>query len=272
MANVYSEHESRGTMRPLAIQTQRVSVELASRPVLRNVSIEIESGKWTNIVGPNGAGKSTLLKAIAGLIPFKGEVLYPTLKAIDPSLKDKARHISWLGQNQMGADDLSVYDVAMLGRIPHQSWLGSAGGEDHAAVESALKLTQAWDWKDRSLKDLSGGERQRALLARALAVKADILLMDEPLANLDPPHQVDWLEIVKSLIDQRKTVVSVLHEISIALRSDELIVMNCGQIEFQGSCTAPQTHKAVELVFENKIQIARVNEQWISLPRMISEI
>ena len=259
-------------MSSLAIQTQSISVQFGFRPVLSNISINIECGKWTNIVGPNGAGKSTLLKAMAGLIPIKGKVFYPTIKAVSPTLKDKARHISWLGQNQMGADDLSVYDVAMLGRIPHQGWLGSAGEEDRSAVESALKVTRAWHWRDRYLKDLSGGERQRALLARALAVKADILLMDEPLSNLDPPHQVDWLEIVKSLIEQQKTVVSVLHEISMALRSDELIVMNCGQIEHQGSCAAPQTHQAVERVFENKIQITRVNEQWISLPRMFSDI
>jgi len=134
--------------------------------------------------------------------------------------KQRAQQLSWLGQNEASADDLTAYDVAMLGRLPHQPWLAPASAADHAAVEKALRSTHAWDWRGRALGQLSGGERQRVLLARALAVEAEVLLMDEPLANLDPPHQADWLCVVRSLIEQGCTVVSVLHELSMALQAD----------------------------------------------------
>ena len=254
-----------------AIRIKNVNATLGSRSVLQDVNLDIKSGQWTNIIGPNGAGKSTLLKVLAGLIAFKGEVVFPTLKDSESQGKNKARHIAWLGQNQIGADDLSVYDVAMLGRIPHQGWLYAPSTQDTSAVENALKKTQAWEWRMRSLGELSGGERQRALLARAIAVEADILLMDEPLANLDPPHQADWLAIVKSLISEGKTVISVLHEVSMALIGDEIILLNCGQIKHQGLSTDLSTHRAIEQVFEHRIQIERIKNRWVSLPHMISD-
>lgn len=254
-----------------AIRIKNVNATLGSRSVLQDVNLDIKSGQWTNIIGPNGAGKSTLLKVLAGLIAFKGEVVFPTLKDSESQGKNKARHIAWLGQNQIGADDLSVYDVAMLGRIPHQGWLNAPSTQDTYAVENALKKTQAWEWRMRSLGELSGGERQRALLARAIAVEADILVMDEPLANLDPPHQADWLAIVKSLISEGKTVISVLHEVSMALIGDEIILLNCGQIKHQGLSTDLSTHRAIEQVFEHRIQIERIKNRWVSLPHMISD-
>ena len=271
MAHVLAQHESRNVMKSTAIQIRGVNAHLGSAHILRDINIDLKYGHWINIIGPNGAGKSTLLKVLAGLTHYSGEVRFSHLSESIPNPKVKARHLAWLGQSQMGADDLSVYDVAMLGRLPHQGWLSTPSTEDRAAVEQALRQTQAWEWRERSLRELSGGERQRALLARALAVKAEIYLMDEPLANLDPPHQVDWLEIVKSLISEQKTVISVLHEISMALLGDEMIVMNCGQIMHQGISSDKVTHRAIESVFENRIQIMRINEQWISLPRMISD-
>ena len=254
-----------------AIRLKHVNATLGSRPVLQDINLEFKSGQWTNIIGPNGAGKSTLLKVLAGLIAFKGEVAFPTLKDFESKGKNKARHIAWLGQNEIGADDLSVYDVAMLGRIPHQGWINAPSAHDTYAVEKALKKTQAWDWRMRSLAELSGGERQRALLARAIAVEADILLMDEPLANLDPPHQADWLDIVKSLISEGKTVISVLHEVSMALMGDEIILLNCGQIAHQGHSSDAKTHRAIEQVFEHRIQIERIKDRLVSLPNLNSD-
>ena len=96
--------------------------------------------------------------------------------------------------------------------------------------------------------------------------------MDEPLANLDPPHQVDLLDTVMTLISEQKTVISVLHEVSIALLGDDAIILNCGQIQHQGSCSDVKTHKSIEQVFENRIRIDRIQDRWISLPRMISDI
>ncbi len=255
-----------------ALCAEAIDVQLghgpARAPVLHGVSLNIPAGRWTSIVGPNGAGKSTLLKCLAGLLPHQGRVALLGQPLPDLPQRARARQLAWLGQNESSADDLTSYDVAMLGRLPHQPWLAPPSAADHAAVEQALRATQAWDWRHRPLGQLSGGERQRVLLARALAVQAQVLLMDEPLANLDPPHQVDWLLLVRELVRQGRTVVSVLHEISLALQADELVVMARGRVAHHGACDDVATHRALETVFEQRIRIARLDEQWISLPRI----
>jgi iron complex transport system ATP-binding protein len=114
---------------------------------------------------------------------------------------------------------------------------------------------------------LSGGERQRVLLARALAVQARVLLMDEPLANLDPPHQADWLAVVQTLVAQGSTVVSVLHEISMALHAQQVVVMAQGRLTHQGASGEAATHEALINVFDRRIAIHALEGQWVALPR-----
>ena len=252
----------------VAIDAIKVSAKLGNTEVLHGISLTLPRARWTSIVGPNGAGKSTLLKALAGLLPHSGEVALLGQPMAAMRGRERAKQLSWLGQNESSADDLTAYDVAMLGRLPHQPWLAPPSAADHAAVERALRQTQAWDWRGRPLGQLSGGERQRVLLARALAVEAEVLLMDEPLANLDPPHQTDWLLMVRNLVASGKTVVSVLHEISFALQADELVVMNHGRVTHQGACHDPATHRALEQVFDQRIAIHPLAGQWIALPKI----
>lgn len=253
----------------VAIGASGISASLGSgvakATVLHGINLALPAGRWTSIVGPNGAGKSTLLKVLAGLLPHSGEVqlLGQPLHSLPGRLR--AQQLAWLGQNESSGDDLTVLDVALLGRLPHQPWLGSPSAADFLAVEQALKATQAWDWRCRALGQLSGGERQRVLLARALAVQAQVLLMDEPLSNLDPPHQADWLDVVRALVAQGTTVVSVLHEISMALQADEMVVMAQGRITHQGACTDVATHRALTQVFDERIAIHAVQGQWVAL-------
>ncbi|MES2189883.1 MAG: ABC transporter ATP-binding protein [Pseudomonadota bacterium] len=252
---------------PVAIAVLNISASLGSVEVLHDISVSLQAGRWSSIVGPNGAGKSTLLKVMAGLISHTGEVflLGQPMVSIEPKLR--ARQLSWLGQNEASADDLTAYDVTMLGRLPHRPWLAPPSAEDHAAVEKALRTTHAWAWRERSLGQLSGGERQRVLLARALAVDAQVLLMDEPLANLDPPHQTDWLFTVRGLVAAGRTVVSVLHEISFALHADEMVVMAGGRVMHHGACGDAMTHQALEDVFDHRIAIHPFAGQWVALPK-----
>lgn len=258
-------------MHSIAISAHSIRASLgngpAKREVLHGVSLDIAAGQWTSIVGPNGAGKSTLLQCLAGVLPHSGSVqlLGHDLHAIPA--RERARTLAWLGQNGLAADDLTVWDVAMLGRLPHQPWLAAPSAADHAAVEQALRATQAWDWRCRTLGQLSGGERQRVLLARALAVQAQVLLMDEPLANLDPPHQSDWLAVVRGLVAQGVTVVSVLHEIGMALHADRVAVMAQGQLVHHGASGDAATHEALVRVFDGRIAIHALEGQWVALPR-----
>ena len=252
----------------IAIEAINMSARLQNTPVLHDISVQFEAGRWTGIVGPNGAGKSTLLKVLAGVLPHEGRVhlFGEVMSHFAP--RERAKKLAWLGQNEASADDLTVFDVTMLGRLPHQAWLAAPNQADLAAVEQALRSTQAWEWRGRALGQLSGGERQRVLLARALAVQADVLLMDEPLANLDPPHQTDWLLLVRSLVASGKTVVSVLHEISFALQADQMVIMAQGRITYQGACDDNATHRALEDVFDHRIAIHPLAGQWVALPKV----
>ncbi|MDO8450566.1 MAG: ABC transporter ATP-binding protein [Rhodoferax sp.] len=255
-------------MHSIAINAHSITASLGNVPVLHGIDLALPAGRWTSIVGPNGAGKSTLLKVLAGLLPHTGQVTLLGQPLATMPGRLRAQQLAWLGQNEATGDDLTVWDVAMLGRLPHQAWLAPPSAADHVAVEQALRATQAWDWRARSLGQLSGGERQRALLARALAVQAQVLLMDEPLANLDPPHQADWLAVVHGLIQQGRTVVSVLHEISMALHAQEMVILRQGRVSHQGPCADTATHRALEDVFEGRIAIHALGDQWVALPKL----
>ena len=250
-----------------ALQTRHLNVALGGRQVLHGIDLDVSAGRWTCVVGPNGAGKSTLLKALAGLLPCQGEVHWQGVRLEDIARRDRARQLSWMGQGEAASLDLRVFDVVMLGRLPWQDWFALPSAQDHAMVEAALKATQAWAWRERSLGELSGGERQRVLLARAMAGNAPTMLMDEPLANLDAPHQVDWLEQVQCLKAQGTTVVSVLHEIGMALHADDVVVMDKGAVVHHGPCQQEATRAAIESVFEQRIRILPVQGQWVVLPR-----
>ena len=249
-----------------ALRATGVHAALGGVEILRGLDLSLPAGRWTCVVGPNGAGKSTLLKVLGGLLPYTGAVHLLGTPLPNLSGRQRARQLAWLGQSEGSAEDLSAWDVVMLGRLPHQTWLAAPSAADHAAVEQALRTTQAWDWRERPLGQLSGGERQRVLLARALAVQAPVLLMDEPLANLDPPHQADWLRMVREQIAEGRTVVSVLHEISLALQADDLVILSQGRVAWQGASADGATHRALEQVFQHRIAIHPLAGNWVALP------
>ena len=251
-----------------AFQLSGLRATLGARQVLHGIDLTLPAGRWTAIVGPNGAGKSTLLKAMAGLQPLRAgqvQLLGQSLGQLPP--RERARQMAWLGQNEAASDDLTVWDVALLGRLPHRGWLAPPSAADHAAVRAALEATHAWAWRDRPLGALSGGERQRVLLARALAVQASVLLMDEPLANLDPPHQADWLRLMQRCVDEGGTVVSVLHEVSMALHAHDVVVMAQGRVLHHGAADEDATHRAIEAVFDHRLTIRPLDGQWVALPQ-----
>ena len=250
------------------LEARGLDVRLGGTPVLHGIDLAFAPGCWTSIVGPNGAGKSTLLRALAGLLPHQGEVRLGGRPLAQWPARERARMLAWLAQggaSDAAADDLASHDVVMLGRLPHQRWLAAPSADDHAAVEAAMRRTQCWDWRGRPLGQLSGGERQRVLLARALAVQAQVLLMDEPLANLDPPHQADCLATARALAGAGHAVVSVLHELHAALSADRVAVMADGRLLHHGPSGDPATHRALEAVFDHRVRVHAVDGQWVAL-------
>ncbi len=236
-----------------------------AEPVLRHVDLRIGAG-WTAIVGPNGAGKSTLLRGLAGLLaPRAGRITLDGHDLATLAPRERARRIAWLAQQAEAGGDLTVRDVVMLGRLPQQGLFGAASAQDHAVVAQAMRETECADWADRRLADLSGGERQRALLARALAVQAPVLLLDEPTTHLDAPHQVALVRLMRAL-GASCTVVSVLHDLGLALAADRLVVLAQGQVRAVGPSDDPAVHAALREVFGGAIRIERLGDEWLALP------
>ena len=251
-----------------ALAANGLRVALAGREVLHGLDVSLPAGRWIAVVGPNGAGKSTLLKALAGLLPHTGQVQLAGRPLAQWGRRERARQLAWLGQGQEAPSELSVRDVVMLGRLPHQGWQAQASHQDLAAVSQALQATDTASLAERALGTLSGGERQRVLLARALAVQAQVLLMDEPLLNLDAPHQALWWQAVRQQLALGVTVVSVLHEVSMALQADELLVMREGRLVHQGPPALTATREAVQAVFDRHLLIQELQGQWVALPRL----
>jgi iron complex transport system ATP-binding protein len=251
-----------------ALQTRALRLKLGGREVLHGLDLAVAAGRWSCIVGPNGAGKSSLLQALAGLLPYTGEVLLQGRPLAHWGRSERARQVAWLGQSQEAAEDLLARDLVMLGRLPHQDWQARATAQDEAAVQEALQATDTLACQDRAVGTLSGGERQRVLLARALSVQAPVLLMDEPLAHLDAPHQARWWRTVRALVDQGRTVVSVLHDMSLALQADELLVLRSGRLVHQGPPSDAATREAVHAVFEQSLAIHALQGQWVAVPRL----
>jgi iron complex transport system ATP-binding protein len=250
------------------MKIQDLSVYRGPCEVLRNLTVDIPKGKWTSIIGPNGAGKSSMLQGIANILRITGEISIDGLDIHHLSSKQRARSIAWLSQNNDASEEfseLTVYDTVMLGRLPHQGWLHLPSNHDHQVVQQVLLKTHTQSIATRFLHELSGGEKQRVLLARLLAVEADILLMDEPLANLDPPHQADWLIWQRELLSQGKTLVTVLHEIQYALRADHIVMIKQGKLHFEGSSNDPATHQALIALFEGRIRLEKLGDEWVSL-------
>ena len=249
-----------------ALQAQIQRVRIDGRDLISDIALHIPQGRWTAIVGPNGAGKSTLLRAVAGLQRCDGAVQLAGKPLAEWPSRERALHLAWMGQQETGADDLMALDVVMLGRLPHRPWLAPPTAADHAAVHAAMQSTQSWAWRERRLGSLSGGERQRVLLARALAVEAPLTLMDEPLAHLDPPHQAEWMALVRTRVAAGHSVVSVLHELHLALQADHLVLMADGRIVHTGAPADAATHDALRRVFGPSLHIAQIEGRWVALP------
>lgn len=255
-------------MKKIALRAVNMPATIGNRLILSDVNVSLPAGRWISIVGPNGAGKSTLLKALAGLLPVQGEVLLfeKDLHQLKPS--ERARQLAWLAQDETGALDMRVQDVVMLGRLPMQGLMGGITAQDRAACESAMQQTQTTEFSERLLGELSAGQQQRVRLARALATQAKVLLLDEPLANLDPPHQIDWLHAIRAQVARGTTVISVLHELPLALLADDMLILREGRVAHYGACSEAATHRAMEAVFDQRIRVVQIDMFWTVLPKI----
>jgi iron complex transport system ATP-binding protein len=221
----------------MRIEAKSIAVELGGKPILRGIDIAVEPGEMLGLIGPNGAGKTTLLRVLADLLePVAGEVVYDGKPAKALGRKELARRIAFLAQGGAVHWQMRAAAVVALGRLPHRKPFADPGEADRAAIERAMAAADATPFRDRTLDSLSGGERMRVLLARALAVEAQILLADEPLAGLDPLHQLEAMALLRRTARAGAGVVVVLHDLTLAGRfCDRLVLLDHGRVLADGS-------------------------------------
>ncbi len=226
--------------------------------VVTKINLNLQAGEWLSILGANGSGKSTLLKLLCRVIkPLQGKVLLDgkAIHQLPPHVV--ARKIAVLPQQQTIPNGLTVEQLVSLGRTPYQPWYQwDLNAKDRVFVDDALKQTQLDSLRQRPVTQLSGGERQRAFLALALAQDPEILLLDEPTTYLDINYQLQLLELLKQLNLKGLTVVTVLHEINLAIRySDRLALMKKGRLLTIGETTEVITTENLAQVFGVEVAI-----------------
>jgi iron complex transport system ATP-binding protein len=235
------------------------------------VSLSLHAGQWAAIVGPNGAGKSTLLRLLTGLtVPDAGQVLWQGRSLARLPAPERARGLAWLSQQGEADGELAVRDVVRLGRLPRHGLFGSPDATDEAAVDRALAETETAPLTARRLSQLSGGERQRVLLARALATEAPVLLLDEPTTHLDPPHQRTLLRGLATRARGGSAVAAVLHDLTLALAADRVLVMAQGRLVADGPPADAALRAALVQVFDHAFSIEAVQTsaglRWVAVP------
>lgn len=226
--------------------------------ILKNITVNIQKNKFTCIIGPNGSGKSTFLKNILKILePKRDKVFVFDKDIISYKYKDLSKKIASVPQNTLVDFNFSVMDIVLMGRSPHLNRFESESEKDLKISQKAMKMTDTWDLRDRSINTLSGGERQRVIIARALAQQSDILVLDEPISNLDIHHQINLLNITKKLsINENITVVAVLHDLNFAIQySDYLVLMDEGKIVDEGLPQQVITQSNIKSVYGIDIHI-----------------
>jgi iron complex transport system ATP-binding protein len=239
------------------VRARDVAVELGGAPVLTGVSLDVPAGTWLTVVGPNGAGKSTLLRALAGLVPATGVVELGGVPGRALRRREWARRVAFVPQDPVVPPGMSVAAYALLGRTPHLGPLGREGAGDLAVVARTLEQLDLTSFADRPLETLSGGERQRAMVARALAQEAPVLMLDEPTTALDVGHQQDVLELVDRLRrDHGLTVVTTMHDLTLAGQyADTLLLLDRGEVVVSGAPEAVLTQENLARFYGARVRV-----------------
>lgn len=229
-----------------ALVAKAVSVTIEGAPILSWISATFAPGQVTVVLGPNGAGKSTLLVCLAGLrTPDTGDVLIGGMSRRVLDRRALARRIGFLPQTADVHWDVDVATLVGLGRFPHRGRWGESA-VDRAAVAYAMAATDVTAFSARAVNTLSGGERARVLLARVLAGEPEWLLADEPLANLDPAHQLDGLDCLRGVAAAGAGVVVVLHDLNHAARvADQVLLLRNGSVVAHGTPNAVLTEALI---------------------------
>ncbi|WP_039791877.1 ABC transporter ATP-binding protein [Amycolatopsis sp. ATCC 39116] len=232
----------------MRVRFDHVGVSLAGRAVLRDVNLDVPSGRFLGLVGPNGSGKSTLLRTLyRAVAPESGRVLLGEKDVWRTSRREVARTVAVMTQETSTEFDMTVLDVVLLSRVPFQRGFGRDTDADLDLAWTALDTVGATDLADRPIGRLSGGQRQRVMLARALAADTPVLVLDEPTNHLDIAFQLELMRLAAGL---GRTVIAALHDLNLAAtHCDEIAVLDTGRLVAAGPPAEALAPRVVEEVF-----------------------
>lgn len=219
------------------LEIKNLTIDYNGIKAVEDLNIDFKKGRFYTILGPNGAGKSTLLKAISKNIEdMKGSIFFDNVNIKDLKIKNLAKKISMVPQETSIDFDLLGEEIVLMGRIPHLKRLEKEGSRDFNIVKEAMIKTNTLHLRNRSVTRMSGGEKQRVVVARALAQEAGIMLLDEPVSQLDLHNQIEIMNIIRDLVDREGlTAICVLHDINLAVNySDEILIMKAGKLVSMG--------------------------------------
>lgn len=229
------------------IKTENLSVSLNNTQILKKVDLTVEEGEFFGILGPNGSGKTTLLKTIARLLDAdSGDIAIAGNCQSIYTYKEMARKLSYVPQDTSISFDFNVKDIVAMGRHAHGRFF-HRNEEDESIIKEVMLATNTWRFKDRSILSLSGGQRQLVFIAKALAQDTPLILLDEPISDLDIYYQMHILKLLEKLTEQGKTVVTVLHDLNLAARfCGKILMMKDGAVKECGTCKEVLTKETLK--------------------------
>jgi iron complex transport system ATP-binding protein len=252
-----------------AVALEGVSVSLGGRRVVDDVTTVFERGEWTVVIGPNGAGKTTLLRAIAGLVAFDGSIRLLGRTASSLGRRELSRLLAVLPQEPSTPAWMSVSSYVLLGRTPYIGTFASEARGDLEASSRALERLDLVEFGDRALGTLSGGEKQRAVIARALAQEAEVILLDEPTTALDIGHQQQTLELLDALRHESSlTLIAAMHDLTLAAQfADRMLMLDHGRVVADGTPGEVVTGERLSRHYEATVEVVPVGGRIAVVPR-----
>ena len=253
----------------LSISDLRAS--LGGKPVLKGLSFDIEAGEFVGLIGPNGAGKSTLLRAVLGLVRSQGQVAVAGQDTAVMTAQERAHHLAYLPQERDIAWPVSVEMLVSLGRAPHRPAFAGLTDRDAEIMDRAMRRMDVEAFRNRPVTELSGGEKARVLIARALAQDAPLLLADEPIAGLDPAHQIALMRVFAELAGEGRSVVASMHDLGLAARwCSRLLLLDRGVIVADGPPRAVLTARLLRSVYGVETYLGDAGDGMIVQPLDLS--
>lgn len=247
-----------------AFSVKNLNVSLARKPVLEAVEFHAGEGELIGLIGPNGAGKTTLLRALSGLTVSTGDILLDGNDLRRIRVADRAKVIAYLPQERDVAWPVTVRTLVSLGRSALKPVFAGLDRHDEAIVETALQRMGVAELASRPANELSGGERARALIARVLAQDTPIILADEPVAGLDPAHQLELMELFAELAQEKRTVIASLHDLGLAAKyCTRLIVLNKGRLVADGSPEDVLTPALLRDIYGIDAHLMKIDDEFI---------